>query len=401
MSTSTPWPLKRIILVVVIALLIPVTFIAGCVVLMVGVSMQNASDEARFAAAAESNPRLKTPLVSTAGRLVFAAQREGATNFFVVNVDGSALTQLTHLPPGALSPGPPEVSPDGTRLAVSARGGVEIVRLDRIGEIARLERPGGSLAWSPDGRQLASLSLDDQKRLHLWVFNADGTGEARDVARLWPSTAAGERQSIGDLAWSHDGTRVGFALSTRPPFRRGPSHDHLYIAQSDGSGLRNLSREPNGLQAYGGLAWSPDSRRLAFHGGHGIATVALDADLEWTDILIPPHETGLVQQPDWSPDGARLLWFDYYSVVVSNPDGSKPEVLTRGRCRGAQPAWSHDGSRIAFVCRDAEKRQNLLVMNADGSGLTPVTTFGADDASPRPEFPVWLAATAAASKGPQ
>lgn len=399
MSTSAPWPLKRILLLVGIAVLIPVTFIGGCAVLMVGVSMLNADEEARVRAAAEADPRLARPLVSAAGRIVFAAQHDGTRDVFVVNVDGSELTQLTHLPTGALLPGSPVVSPDGTRLAVSAGGSVEIVRLDRVGQTVRLARPAGSLAWSPDSRQLASLSIDDRKRLHLWVFNADGTGDARDYASVWPSTAAGERQSVSDLAWSPDGTRFAFAVSTRPSFRRGPSHDHLYLVQSDGSGLRNLSREPDGLQAYGGLAWSPDSRRLAFRGGHGMATV--DEDLKWRNILVPPHETGSLQQPAWSPDGTRLAWFDYYSIVVSDPDGSHPQLLTRGRCRGVQPAWSHDGSRMAFVCRDAEKRQNILVMNGDGSGLTPVTRFGADEASPRPESPVWVPPMSPSTKVPQ
>jgi Tol biopolymer transport system component len=399
MSTTAPWPLKRIVLLVGLALLIPMTFMSGCFALMVFVSRQNASDEARFKAAAESDPRLKRPLVSNTGRIVFAARHEDATAFFVVNVDGSEFSQLTALRPPPHGPDPPIVSPDGTRLAVSTGVAVEIVRLDRTRDTTRLDCPGGSLAWSPDSKQLASLSIDAQKRLHLWVFNADGTGDARDYASGWPSTAAGERQSVSDLAWSPDGRRFAFALSTRPPFRRGPSHDHLYLVQSDGSGLRNLSREPDGLQAYGGLAWSPDSRRLALRGGNGLAIV--DLDLKWTNILIPPHETGSPQRPAWSPDGRRLVWFDYYTIVVSEPDGNRQEALTRGRCRGVQPAWSDDGLRIAFVCRDAEKRQNIFVMNADGSGLTQITTFGADDGSPRPEYPVWLAATSAVARFPQ
>jgi Tol biopolymer transport system component len=167
------------------------------------------------------------PLVSTAGRIVFVVQHDGTDDFYRVNADGSGLTRLTNLRHGSNHQSLPLVARDGTRLAVSV-GGVLIVRLDRPGVTLRLERPGGALAWAPDGKQLASLAADDQKKLHLWVFNADGSGEARDLAGAWESTAAAGQQSAGDLVWSPDAKRFAFVLITRPAYRRpGPSHDHL------------------------------------------------------------------------------------------------------------------------------------------------------------------------------
>jgi Tol biopolymer transport system component len=186
------------------------------------------------------------------------------------------------------------VSPDGTRRAV-ATGGVVIIRLDRPGETTRLDRPSGALAWSPDGTQLASLTAGDDGTRHLWVFNADGTGEVRDLARAWPPTPSPGHQWAGHLVWSPDGKRFAFTVISRPDYRQaGPRYDHLYMVLSDGSGLRNLSIEPGGLCTDGGLAWSPDGRRLAFRSGHGIGT--LDVDMKWTEIEVPIHGTRSPQQ---------------------------------------------------------------------------------------------------------
>jgi Tol biopolymer transport system component len=347
-------------------------------------------------AAMASEAALQRPLVSRTGRILFVAQHDATDDFYVVNVDGSGLTRLTHLRRGWNHSSPPVVSPDGTRLALSVGfSEISVIRLDRPGETSRLDRPGGWLAWSPDGAWLASLSIDDEKRLHLHVFNADGSGDVRDIARAWPSTAAGHRQFVGDLVWSPDAIRFAFVLRTRPAYRRtGPKHSHLYVVNADGTGLRNMSLKPGGLPVGGGLSWSPDGRQLAFEGGRGIGTV--DSNLTWTEVPVWPHATRASQQPVWSPDGARLAWFNPDSIVLSNIDGLHQQEVTRGRCPGIHPSWSDDGRRIAFVCEDPCHFRNVFVMNADGSGLTQVTHLGEGEswivatAHYSPHHPVWL-----------
>lgn len=374
----------------------PLALVGACLMLAIGAGFDNARHDARDRAAASGEPRFQRPLEPTADRVLFMAQNDATNDFYMVNADGSQLTRLTWLPRGSLAPCPPTVSPDRTRLAINA-GGVSIVRLDGSAETTPLDRPGGSLAWSPDGARLASLRIDDDKRLHLFLFNADGTGEVLDIAHTWPSTAAGDEQSVGDLTWSPDARRLAFVLSTRPRYRRhGPRHTHLFIAHADGSSLRNLSLEPHALPVAGGLSWSPDGRRLAFRGGRGIGMV--DVDLAWSDIPIAVHGTRTSQYPAWSPDGTRLAWFSPDAIVTSDPDGGRQDELTRGRCRGVHPSWSADGRRIAFACADRQDRTSLFVMNADGSGLTEVTSLDTDTRSLaagsyfHARCPVWLPA---------
>ena len=72
-----------------------------------------------------------------------------------------------------------------------------------------------------------------------------------------------------------------------------------------------------------------------------------------------------------SPGGSGRLAFaadrgngTHFDIHVIALDGSAPRRLTTDRAMEYAPAWSPDGSRIAFV-RD----QDLFVMNADGSGV--------------------------------
>jgi Tol biopolymer transport system component len=377
--------------------LVAAILVGGYVFLIVDKQQRDSDDRS----AAEADPRFQRPLVATSGRILFVAQRDQTDDFYVVNVDGSGLTRLTHMPRGWELSGMPVVSPDGSRLAINT-GKVSIVRLDRPGEALPLDRaPLGSLAWSPDGTHLASLSIDFKKRLHLYEFNADGDGAVLEIAATWPLTADGFSQSVDDLAWSPDGKLFAFTLYTshRRPFSRSldPQYTHTYIAPIDGRAPRNLSVEPNPVTLLGKFAWSPDSRRLAGRNGEGIAVV--DVDLKWKQIPIFAHMTDFAQRPAWSPDGQHLAWFNPDSIVVSNPDGGQQQELTRGRCRGVHPSWSDDGRRIAFACY--EPRGAVFVMNADGSGLTSIHVGPEDEPFGehyRPRYPVWLPALAPRDK---
>ncbi len=75
-------------------------------------------------------------------------------------------------------------------------------------------------------------------------------------------------------------------------------------------------------------------------------------------------------------------------IYVMDADGSNPVNLTNNPASDFEPAWSPDGSRIAFVS-SRDEYLDIFVMNADGSDpvnltpddLVPLTAF--------PETPTW------------
>ena len=60
----------------------------------------------------------------------------------------------------------------------------------------------------------------------------------------------------------------------------------------------------------------------------------------------------------------------YGAIYVMNADGSDPHPLTDPAvgCFDSQPAWSPDGTTIAFERHYAAPMSDIFAMNADGSG---------------------------------
>jgi len=137
-------------------------------------------------------------------------------------------------------------------------------------------------------------------------------------------------------------------------------------------------------------AWSPNGKTLAI-------TCAPEA---WTTLPHPsdePVRAGLFLvpadgrgeprllfrnafTPSWSPDGKKLAFSvehprGLWSVHVANSDGSKDVRLTDPSLIGGSPAWSTDGTLIAFdEFAGLGGRQQIFVMQADGSHVRQLTT---------------------------
>ncbi len=105
------------------------------------------------------------------------------------------------------------------------------------------------------------------------------------------------------------------------------------------------------------------------------------------------------EEPAQSPDGSRIAFASFRDgngeIYVMAADGSAPENLTLHDAWDVSPAWSPDGKRIAFVSDrngDVEVwpgthlNTEIFVMNADGTGVEQVTF---DALSKSAQGPAW------------
>ncbi len=94
------------------------------------------------------------------------------------------------------------------------------------------------------------------------------------------------------------------------------------------------------------------------------------------------------RSPAWSPDGTRIAFaFNrdgryYRSIYVMNADGSGVERLTNNSAHDVGPAWFPDGARIAFASDRDGNGSDIYVMDADGSGVKRLTNNSAYDWDP-------------------
>ncbi len=309
-------------------------------------------------------PGVQTPAWSPDGRrIAFLSRRDVNKELFVVNADGSGQRTLTR---DARLFATPAWSPDGRRIAFEGgqpdgTNGVYVV--NAVGSFSlRMAGNGGAPAWSPDGRKIAFFGGSK-----IYLMNADGS-ELLALTKRSP----GRKRS---LAWSPDGRKLAFLSQSGC----GDFCFSLYVVNSNGSGLRNLTSKLAGGGGPGAgpasdPAWSPDGRKLAF--------VRLNAGLDRSPIYVvkadgsglrnlTPKPVGAYTDPAWSPDGRKLAFVSERDgnseVYVMNANGSGQRSLTRDPAFDADPAWSPDGRKIAFVS-NRDGSYGVYVMNADGSG---------------------------------
>jgi Tol biopolymer transport system component len=218
-------------------------------------------------------------------------------------------------------------------------------------------------AVSPDGRSIAYVQDAFAGNCHgcphsLWLMNADGTG-----AHALPNAPDSAGTPYDDSpSFSPDGTQILFN-------RSGPSSSGLAVEPAAGGDARAL-----GVPGFANdPAWGP--QRIAYSGNR-VVTAAPDGTVDR-----PATRSGRVLHgiPAWSAQG-RLAVLDsangkltLYIADITMP-GARIALpgLTAPFPAGA-PAWSPDGTRIAFAAVDREGVGDVYTIGVDGHDLRRVT----------------------------
>ena len=263
------------------------------------------------------------------GKIAFWSERDGNSEIYTMNADGSAQTNITQ------SPSTVDVSP----------------------------------AWSPDGKLIAFTRGYEAEPGNLpqgiYIMNADGTGQRFLTSGACP-------------AWSPDGQSISFLgfIGNSPT---------LSVIRTDGSGKTALVQSTF-TQVLCSSVWSPDGSRVAFTksvtGNEEVFAVNADGSNE-IRLTDSPHADAI---GDWSPDGSRILFLtsrepqtSSQEIYVMNPDGTdqhKLISLPTGTIAGGT-SWSPDGQRLTFslgpIVGNPTNDDDIYVSGIDGAGLTRLT----------------------------
>jgi Tol biopolymer transport system component/imidazolonepropionase-like amidohydrolase len=252
----------------------------------------------------------------------------------------------------------PVISPDGTEVAFSALGHLYIQKIN--GKLIQITRgPNVDLYpdWSPDGNTLAYIS-DRTGKMEIWLYDIKN-----GINRILTQHA---EEEVTLPSWSPDGKLIAFYT--------------LDYKKKWGSGILKVTDVTNGItkRVYKSIfvpskaSWSADGKTLAimtlipsssrFREGHNeFLLVSLD---DGTSRLVSPDYAsplGIRGQngPAWSPDGSKIAYVKggvIWTVLV-NDSGKiiqQPHQLTKELADNL--SWTADSKSITYISGDKLKK---------------------------------------------
>jgi Tol biopolymer transport system component/uncharacterized protein YraI len=303
--------------------------------------------------------------------------------------------------------------------ASGSQNGVIVFQVSSGGPIYAMNPDGSNLRYlttgmdpavSPDGKTVAFTRWQGETNAalgSLWVINTDGSGERQVM---------GFANQAKSPTWSADGKQIVIS------FQHGGRVDDTWMCMVDGQrievekeiegaqcmplradplwALRLVDVATGSYQDLGGdkhsfaPTWDPaNDWHVVFRGDKGLESMDVNQKTTW--VLAG---NASYRGPVFSPNGAKIattfLQNDHWEVHVMNADGTGEVRLTETprtvlinqllqdqdtkSWDNAAPAWSPDGSKIAFLS-NRNSSYEIWVMNADGSNqqvLLPASALG-------------------------
>jgi TolB protein len=214
-----------------------------------------------------------------------------------------------------------------------------------------------SIAWARDGSTAEFMASVDGQPFAIYRLQPDGAGEPFVVrpGHDW------------DPVWSPDGRHIVWMATSE-----GGDHD-LYSIDTAGGEPR---RHTDGVGMEASADFDPDGEHLVYlarrDGQNDIYEKKPDGSGRRNLTRNPAEDNG----PRISPDGSRIVFFSNrdgdFEIYVMNRDGSSQTRLTRSPGKDVYPSWSPDGASISFES-DRSGASQIYRMSSDGTDLRQLT----------------------------
>jgi len=276
---------------------------------------------------------ITTPVLANPEKIVFASDRDGNYEIYVMDADGSYQTRLTHNSAGDFVP-----------------------------------------KWSPDGTKITFASNRDGN-WEVYVMNSDGSDQ-RNLTN---------HPTLTDLdpSWSPDGTKIVFLMGgvTLPTT--------MAVMDLDGTILHDVSF---GCDEVRFPDWSPDGTKIAYFRqpwpncmpplGNAGVFVMNATPFGTNEIRLTSNYNN---HPRWSRDGTTIAYWSFSSnggdVYLMDRYGLNPTHLTNP-ASDRSLTWSPDGSKIGFSRPVVTGNSEIYRMDSNGANLTNLTNHVSDDRDP-------------------
>lgn len=223
--------------------------------------------------------------------------------------------------------------------------------------------------WSPDGQWISFITTRSGD-WNVYKMKKDGSS----VTRLTTDSGFHLEPSWG--------------VNNKILFSKGPAqhYEDIFVMNADGTGQVRLTSDAD-FDEY--PDWNPAATKIIYSSMGGIIGGPKNIWVMNADGS-GKHKLNSVFgfQPAWSPDGTKIAFKCYISgsnICIMNADGTNVKQVTFGGYNTHDPDWSPDNKQLVYASkRTTTDDWEIYAINADGSNVRQLTNNGVED-----NYPAW------------